>query len=59
MDLTNQKTIMNSDGVAKQTRRQILHILKQRKGSHTHIHSNAPIVGAITKQIQIYSVLET
>ena len=53
-DLTNQKTIMNSDSVARQTRRQILHILKQRKESHAHIHSNAPIVRAITKQIQIY-----
>ena len=53
-DLTNQKTIMNLDGVAKQMRRQILHALKQRKGSHACICSNAPLVRVITKQIQIY-----
>jgi len=45
---------MNLDGVARQTRRQILHALKQRKGSCVCICSNAPIVRAITKWIQIY-----
>ena len=53
-DLTNHKTIMNSDGVARQMRRQILCASKQRKRSHARIHSNAPIIRTITKWIQIY-----
>ena len=53
-DLTSQKTIVNLDSIARQMRRQTLCASKQREGSHAHICSNAPIIGVITKQTQIY-----
>jgi len=37
---TNQKTITNLDGVARQTKKQTPLNLKQRKGNHAHTYSN-------------------
>ena len=36
---TNQRTTVNSDGVAKQTRKQILHDLKPKREIHVPTHS--------------------
>jgi len=37
---TNQRTTVNLDGVAKQTRKQILHDLKPRRENHVPTHSS-------------------
>jgi len=49
MASTNQKTTANSDGVAKPTKKQILHDLKPRKKNHVPIHSSVQIAEATTK----------
>jgi len=46
---------MNSGGAAKQMRRQTLHISRLRRAIHTLTHSNALIVGAITKPTPTYA----
>jgi len=46
---TNLRTTKNLSGAAKQTRRQTLCISRLRKVIHAFTHSNALIVGAITK----------
>jgi len=46
---TNLRTTVNSDGAAKQTRRQTHLVSRQRKMNHASTHSNALIVGANTK----------
>jgi len=50
---TSQKITMNLDGVARQTKKQTHPDLKQRKGSHALIHSNARTAKVITKLIPI------
>jgi len=37
---TNQRTTVNLDGVAKQTRKQIFHDLKPRRENHVPTHSS-------------------
>jgi len=54
MALTRLKTIINTDGVARQMRRLIPLTLKQKQALCAHILSNAPIVMEITKQTQTY-----
>jgi len=49
MALTNPRTTVNSGDAAKQTRRRIHLISKQRRASHALISSNAPIVGGTIK----------
>ena len=51
--LTNQKTIINLDDVARWTKKQIPIDLKQRKGNCAHTHSNVRTVREITKPTQI------
>ena len=46
---TNQKTTVNSDGVAKPTKKQILYDLKPRKENHVPIHSSVQIAEVTTK----------
>ena len=50
---TSQKITVNLDGAARQTKNQTHPNLKQRKGSHALIHSNAQIAEVITKPIPI------
>jgi len=52
--LTRLKTIINTDGVARQMRRLILLASKRKQVLHAHILSNAPIVMEITKWTQTY-----
>jgi len=55
--LTSWKTIMNLGGVARQTRKQILLDLRQRRVNHVCTHSSVQIVRGTTKltQISVYS----
>ena len=49
MALTRLKTIINSDGVAKQIRKLIPLTLRQKKANHVYIPSSASTVVEITK----------
>ena len=49
MALTNLKTTANSDGIARQTRRQTHLASKWRRANLVHIPSNTLIVGGTTK----------
>ena len=53
MVLTSRKITINLDGAVRQTKKQILLDLKQRKGNHAHICSNVQTVGVTTKLTQI------
>ena len=55
---TNQRTTANSDGVAKQTRKQILHDLKPKREIHVPTHSGVWTVEAITKLILFNACFE-
>ena len=46
---TNWKTTANSDGVAKPTKKQILHDLKPKKENYVSIHSSVQIAEVTTK----------
>ena len=48
---TNQKTTVNSGGVVKQTRKQILHDLKPRRENYVPTYSSVQTVKATTKPI--------
>ena len=52
---TNLRTTVNSGGAVKQTRRQILHVLRLRRVIHALTRSNALIVGEITKPTPTYT----
>ena len=52
---TNQRTTMISDGAAKWTKRQTLHILRLKRAIHALTHSNTLIVRAITKPTPTYA----
>jgi len=52
--LTRLKTIINTDGVARQMRRLIPLTSRQKQALCAHLLSNAPIVAEITKQTQTY-----
>ena len=51
--LTNQKTIVNLGGVARQMKKQTLLDSKQRKENHAHTCSSVQTVGETTKLTQI------
>ena len=49
MALTNPKTTMNLDGIARLTRRRTLLTLRQRKANYAHTLSSALIIRGTTK----------